>query len=160
MKMSQFAMTSQASGRKGDIPPSAQVNSMVEASFSPWKEAVECPKCGKRSIVRRSADLFECLNCSFHKELTPVSVSRRANLFSVPGQASKPEGVSRGLSLHQQEPLHSEGIGYPSVKSSGGSLSESLYSHGLSSLEPAAKPDRIQPLIFAALAVIFGILLL
>ncbi|KPQ35117.1 MAG: putative transposase DNA-binding domain [Phormidesmis priestleyi Ana] len=38
-------------------------------------ESVECPKCGKRSIVRRSANMFNCLNCNFHKELPPLPLS-------------------------------------------------------------------------------------
>lgn len=28
---------------------------------------VECPKCGKHSIVATSAGVYDCLNCSFHK---------------------------------------------------------------------------------------------
>ena len=30
---------------------------------------VECPKCGKRSIVQRSSDHYQCLGCDFRKNL-------------------------------------------------------------------------------------------
>ena len=30
---------------------------------------VECPECGKRSIVQRNPDRYQCLSCSFSKDL-------------------------------------------------------------------------------------------
>ena len=38
-------------------------------------EAVECPKCGKHTIVKQNDHLYSCLNCSFEKDLTPASLS-------------------------------------------------------------------------------------
>lgn len=99
-------------------------------------DRVECPKCGKRSIVTRDQNTFDCLNCNFHRELPPVAkqlasrrsyhqLGRTGNLIS-----------SRGL-------LSSD---------------EHLSSLDLADVEPKAESG--QPLLFAAIAVIFGILLL
>ncbi|MEO1623098.1 MAG: hypothetical protein AAFU53_18960 [Cyanobacteria bacterium J06632_3] len=41
-------------------------------------ESVECPKCGKHTIIKQDDHHYRCLNCSFEKDLTPTSLS--ANL--------------------------------------------------------------------------------
>ncbi|MBE9130124.1 MULTISPECIES: hypothetical protein [unclassified Coleofasciculus] len=32
----------------------------------------ECPKCGKKSIVQRKNDLYQCLACDFKRDFTPA----------------------------------------------------------------------------------------
>lgn len=39
-------------------------------------ETIECPKCGKHAVVKRSPNIYDCINCSFHKELSPVVTTR------------------------------------------------------------------------------------
>ncbi len=34
------------------------------------QEVVECPKCGKRTIVQRNPDVFLCLNCDFQRDFS------------------------------------------------------------------------------------------
>ena len=38
-------------------------------------ESVECPKCGKHTIVKQDRHLYRCLNCSFKKDLSPAASS-------------------------------------------------------------------------------------
>ncbi|MEL6137633.1 MAG: hypothetical protein AAFQ61_04890 [Cyanobacteria bacterium J06626_23] len=38
-------------------------------------ESVECPKCGKHTIVKSDDHLYRCLNCSFKKDLSPATLS-------------------------------------------------------------------------------------
>ncbi|MGD1898192.1 MAG: hypothetical protein ACFB16_14705 [Phormidesmis sp.] len=119
--------------------------------------AVECPKCGKRSIVARAHNVYDCLNCSFHRELPPVikqparllasqPVGQRANLLS-----SAPS-ASGGLLLSDD----SRGSGRRSLDAL---LSSDAYS-SLDLADETESEDSGQPWIFAAIAVIFGILLL
>ncbi|MGF1495731.1 MAG: hypothetical protein ACFB8W_02740 [Elainellaceae cyanobacterium] len=37
-------------------------------AFAPG--AIECPKCGKRTVVLHSADVYQCLNCDFRRDLS------------------------------------------------------------------------------------------
>ncbi len=37
-------------------------------------ESVECPKCGKHTIVKQNDHLYRCLNCSFEKDLAPAAL--------------------------------------------------------------------------------------
>ncbi|MCG5056988.1 MAG: hypothetical protein KA714_02985 [Limnoraphis sp. WC205] len=36
------------------------------------QERVECPKCGKGTIVQQHPDVFRCLNCDFKRDFTPI----------------------------------------------------------------------------------------
>ncbi len=46
---------------------------------------MECPQCGKKTIIQRKTDLYECIGCDFKRDLTTPTVS--------PNQ-SKPEETS------------------------------------------------------------------
>lgn len=95
-------------------------------------DSVECPKCGKRSIVARSQNTFDCLNCNFHRELPPVArqfVSQRGGLNSL-------------------------------LSPSGYRPSPATYRSPLESVDELEDAEPGQPWIFAVIAVIFGILLL
>ncbi|MEB3280017.1 MAG: hypothetical protein VKK42_13975 [Lyngbya sp.] len=34
------------------------------------QDTVECPRCGKRTIVQRNPDVFQCLNCDFQRDFS------------------------------------------------------------------------------------------
>ncbi len=87
-------------------------------------ENVECPKCSKRSIIRRSPNTFDCLNCNFHKELAPVSLSISA----------------------KRQLAHSQ---LPTARPIFDELEDD-----------SPESDKAQPLVFAAIAVIIGIIIL
>jgi hypothetical protein len=36
-------------------------------------DGLECPKCGKHTIIQRNHDLFQCLNCDFVRDFSYVS---------------------------------------------------------------------------------------
>jgi predicted RNA-binding Zn-ribbon protein involved in translation (DUF1610 family) len=91
-------------------------------------EPVECPKCSKHSIIRRSHNTFDCLNCNFHKELPPIAIS---------DPACSPK-TSRKLIYSQP----------PTARPSFDELSN------------ISGTDKIQPLVFAVIAVIIGIIIL
>lgn len=112
--------------------------------------ATPCPKCHKRTIVQRSLNTFDCLNCSFHKQLPPVSASSRRLIGS------------RGL-------MGDRSTGLEGINAEGGGLGQGSLSRLIDAptpsyrqpwQEPSAEPDTAQPLIFAAIAVIIGILIL
>ncbi|MGB3404368.1 MAG: hypothetical protein WBA77_16915 [Microcoleaceae cyanobacterium] len=35
-------------------------------------DGLECPKCGKHTIIQRSNDLFQCLNCDFVRDFSYI----------------------------------------------------------------------------------------
>jgi len=105
--------------------------SRAQRSRQLFDEAIECPKCGKHSVVRRSPNVFDCINCSFHKELPPVATS-----------ASLPSARLPRHSLPVQSLLNSPRLSHPDL-----------------SLEDSPR-DKTHPLVFAALMVIIGILFL
>ncbi len=35
-------------------------------------DGLECPKCGKHTIIQRNNDLFQCLNCDFVRDFSYV----------------------------------------------------------------------------------------
>jgi len=117
-------------------------------AMMPSTEAVECPKCKKHSIVKRSPNVFHCLNCNFQKELPPVSISNSARKAMYPGGAPRRRHSDFILS---NDPNHM------SRRHSVGSSLHNGFGHGL---DNASGPDKFQPVVFAAIAVIFGILLL
>lgn len=42
-------------------------------------DGLECPKCGKHTIIQRSNDLFQCLNCDFVRDLSYTYTSEPIN---------------------------------------------------------------------------------
>jgi hypothetical protein len=40
--------------------------------MSPVADAVECPQCGKYSIVKAEDFYYHCLNCNFHRDLSDI----------------------------------------------------------------------------------------
>ena len=69
------SLTAATSGSSADPHRSASLLPISGMSFaqSASVDAVECPQCGKRSIVERSSNIFDCLNCGFHRELPPIA---------------------------------------------------------------------------------------
>ncbi len=122
---------------ESDLPEAVRSKSPSNHPFGSraQAEAVECPKCNKRSIVRRSHNTFDCLNCSFHKELAPIATSDPALRPKEPTLRSK---ASRQLIYSQ----------LPTARPS------------FDELEDICETDKIQPLVFAAIAVIVGIIIL
>lgn len=59
-------------------------------------DGLECPKCGKHTIIQRSNDLFQCLNCDFVRDFSFVSEPvhlppQTFELEEYPPVASKPQ---------------------------------------------------------------------
>jgi len=107
-----------------------------------FDETIECPKCGKHSVVRRSPNVFDCINCSFHKELPPVAASSSLPLS---GRPNHPRSVHSLLSSPQR---------------SHGDLHLGDLHLGDLPLDDDIPGDKTHPLVCAALAVIIGILFL
>jgi cytochrome c-type biogenesis protein CcmH/NrfF len=42
-------------------------------------ENMECPKCGKKNIVKSSATLYECIACDFKRDLSESSETEDSN---------------------------------------------------------------------------------
>lgn len=36
------------------------------------RKSLECPKCGKHTIIQRNHDLFQCLNCDFMRDFSHI----------------------------------------------------------------------------------------
>lgn len=132
----------------GSAFPSNRGNSTVDCLTTP------CPKCNKRSIVRRSTNTFDCLNCNFHKQLPPVM---NGPSLLTPRRIRNIERGTRALSDYSDTPsLDSSGIEGRALGH--GSLSRFLETSSVHSTH--TEPDTAQPMIFAAIAVIVGILIL
>lgn len=116
-------------------------------AMMPSTEAVECPKCKKHSIVKRSPNLFNCLNCNFQKELPPVSLSSAARMGLYPGQSPRRRQSDFIL---PGDPNHTSRLN---------EIRRGLHRGPGYSIN-GTEPDKLQPFVFAAIAVIFGILLL
>lgn len=43
---------------------------MRSGQFEPINLPTECPKCGKKSLIRRSNEQYHCLWCGFHRNLS------------------------------------------------------------------------------------------
>lgn len=95
-------------------------------------ETIECPKCGKHAVVKRSPNIYDCINCSFHKELSPVVTTR----------PFPPAYLARQVLPSQARFPHSS------------------IPHSNIYREETANGDKTHPLVFAALVVIIGILFL
>jgi endogenous inhibitor of DNA gyrase (YacG/DUF329 family) len=51
---------------------------------------IECPKCGKKSIVSHQTGIYQCLNCDFEKHLSSEVTSESSGglgefLFAIAG---------------------------------------------------------------------------
>lgn len=137
-----------------------------------FTDAVECPKCGKRSIVARSPNTFDCLNCNFHRELSPMrpSVSQPS---SKQHRAPHPKDSLVSSRLAASHPLRSglpeRGLERRMERGARRNLTQRSNLNALfaseayrTSLEigDEMEEETSQPWLFAAIAVIFGILLL
>ena len=100
--------------------------------------AIECPKCGKHTVVKRSPNHFDCLNCSFQKSLSPVA-------HASTGSAYPPRQLSASSNLHRLQQQATRAV-------------IEQQQHRYSAYERDS--DNIHPLLFAASAVIFGMFLL
>lgn len=106
-------------------------------------EAVECPECGKRTIVKRSHNTFDCLNCDFHRALPPVP--SRTSQGSI--QAVTPLSHRRYRRTPNSEPFSPLLTVDPNYQP-------------LDIADEVSESSKMEPLLFAAIAVIFGILFL
>ena len=116
--------------------------------------ATPCPKCNQRAIVQRSLNTFDCLNCDFHKRLPPIGARYplRSPQLRAGGSASSLDGYEL------------DGEGFENIDLGGtqlgqGSLSRHLATHR-SLYTPPHETDAAQPILFAVIAVIIGILVL
>lgn len=96
--------------------------------------SLECPKCGKHTIVKRSPNQFDCLNCNFQKSLPPI-----AHLSKDSPYPTRPFGTTSNLYRLQQQASRA--------------AAEQRYA-------PYEEDSKVPPLVFAAVAVIFGLILL
>lgn len=171
------------SGNSAEDHPSGSPLPVSSMSFGhrASTEAVECPKCGKRSIVERSSNIFDCLNCSFHRELPPVSSRGRSRhtdrshrglsslSHSTRSHSTKPHAHSRGgmrqRGLTQHTILSSSQPGLAPRHSLNPLLSNDMQQASLDRFsldmgEENIETEESQPWLFAFIAVVFGILLL
>ncbi|MEM6868575.1 MAG: hypothetical protein AAF528_09370 [Cyanobacteria bacterium P01_C01_bin.121] len=159
-------LSTSMSGSSADLHPPASSLPISGMAFGARAsvDAVECPKCGKRSIVERSSNVFDCLNCGFHRELPPVSrrvtptlstSARAVSSLSVPNQ------ILPSPLLNAQGHIQQRGLTHSNLNALLSSdATSSLDSFSLDMDEEQIAPDSSQPWIFAVIAVIFGILLL
>ena len=78
-------------------------------------DGVECPKCGRHTIVQRHQDVFLCLNCDFQRDFsrstqfrdTKTSSSSKSQTkhssYGYSSIGSSRDGYSRTESKDQQE---------------------------------------------------------
>ncbi|MEB3887036.1 hypothetical protein [Lyngbya sp. CCY1209] len=43
------------------------------------QEGIECPKCGKRTVVQRSETVFQCISCDFKRDLATEPKQNKNN---------------------------------------------------------------------------------
>lgn len=41
--------------------------------------SIECPRCGKNSLVQRNDDLYQCLSCDFKRDLSSAKAAKEEN---------------------------------------------------------------------------------
>jgi hypothetical protein len=46
----------------------------MQAPLLELSSIIECPKCGKKSIVSHQTGIYQCLNCDFERDLTSATV--------------------------------------------------------------------------------------
>lgn len=120
-------------------------------------ESVECPKCGKRTIVQGSSYQYHCLNCNFHRDLSSkMSTGRR--------------GSERGYSRSDRSYSSSRSRGRDSGGRSDfsrdfGGLDLGRGSREMGGSRDFAMPRRdreseMNPFLFVLIAIIFGLLVL
>ncbi|MEO0456860.1 MAG: hypothetical protein AAF152_09785 [Cyanobacteria bacterium P01_A01_bin.114] len=125
-------------------------------------ESLECPKCGKRTIVQGGGYQFHCLNCNFHRDLSSKLSSRRSHDSArgsehrSSGHRSKDSSRSRGRDSGRSD--------FSSRDFGGLDTGRGSREMGLSSRE-FAMPSRdreseMNPFLFVAIAIIFGLLVL
>ena len=125
-----------------------------------------CPKCNKRTLIQRSHNRFDCLNCNFHKQLPPVHSARYASPLSSAPRSLTPTGSydrSR-ISRYDLEESGSNSLTGRRQLGQGG-LSRLIettpsYTHRSHDYGAYKEFDATQPLIFAAIAVIIGLFIL
>lgn len=167
MKTLLSAVTSGSSAEDHPSGATLPISSMSFARRAP-ADAVECPKCGKRSIVERSSNIFDCLNCSFHRELPPVahrSGPSRTTPLPLSNPLSKSQGSRRQRGVTQGAVLSPPHPGLLPRRNLNTLLSNDIQHGSLSRFsldmdEEMMEPEKSQPWLFAFLAVVFGILLL
>jgi hypothetical protein len=59
-------------------------------------DGLECPKCGKHTIIQRSNDLFQCLNCDFVRDLSYTYTSTSEQINIPPPKVFENEPVPTG----------------------------------------------------------------
>ena len=42
---------------------------------------IECPRCGKHTVVQRTENAYCCLNCNFHRDLSRSGEESTVGLF-------------------------------------------------------------------------------
>ncbi len=47
---------------------------------------VECPKCGKRTIIQRGPDLYQCLSCDFTRDFSEAVATTASQTKKPPKQ--------------------------------------------------------------------------
>lgn len=43
------------------------------------QEGIECPKCGKHTVVQRSETVFQCISCDFKRDLARESQQKKTD---------------------------------------------------------------------------------
>ena len=121
-----------------------------------------CPKCAKRSLVRRSHSIFDCLNCNFHKQLPPIRAGQRSGDLS---RLEAPRTLEDAQTSHRPSSARLDSRTLAGRKLGQGSLSRLLetdtgHLNFYTEAGPPAETEAAQPLIFAVISVIIGILIL
>ncbi|HBB34794.1 MAG TPA: hypothetical protein DDZ80_32660 [Cyanobacteria bacterium UBA8803] len=44
-------------------------------------DSIECPKCGKKTVVQRQNDVYQCLSCDFKKDFSQPAKPKSDNKF-------------------------------------------------------------------------------
>ncbi|MEO1621634.1 MAG: hypothetical protein AAFU53_11465 [Cyanobacteria bacterium J06632_3] len=135
--------------------------SSFSSSFSRrvTSEPIECPECRKHTIVKRAPNVYDCINCGFHKELPPVAPRSLARYASRQYDPTRLDSPATDL----LPDLNLITLDYPShqLRSPIASIPTLDPNHPHLELEEGVpEADKIQPLVFAAIAVIFGIIFL
>lgn len=55
--------------------------SSSESSSAREMGQIECPRCGKHSVVQQTENAYRCLNCNFHRDLSRPGEESTLGLF-------------------------------------------------------------------------------